>query len=381
MTVPAKTRRCVQIFHCCLLFVCSLSAAFSANAYNRLDAIQALQQVQTNWPGAELSVWINDLKGDSDPGVLVGQSVRFSMESAAASYFLLTLVDSKGETTLIAGDTAAQRLDFPDRGSEEVLEQGPPVGSQTVFVFASDSQFRLEELGVTADEPIVTLPKGIASIERMVSVLSRHSNSKALAMAPRYTYFVDDPNNQISTRGIKKAMRKQMVEMEPVEKPKKDPVVVASKEIEPKEPVKVEPVAAAEPVTQDDPLPISSPPTGIASSALSLDIKFQYNSAELGESGMAQLDALGSVLLSLLEADTLPKISLEGHTDDTGSADYNMGLSDNRAKSARAYLIDSYGLPGDSIDAYGMGESSPMVKNVDKASRAKNRRVELRVLR
>ena len=96
---------------------------------------------------------------------------------------------------------------------------------------------------------------------------------------------------------------------------------------------------------------------------------------------MAQLDALGSVLVSLLEADSLPKISLEGHTDDLGAAEYNMSLSDKRAKSARNYLIDSYGLPASKIEAYGMGEGSPMVKNADKVSRAQNRRVELRVLR
>jgi len=101
----------------------------------------------------------------------------------------------------------------------------------------------------------------------------------------------------------------------------------------------------------------------------------------LSEDGITQLDALGSALIELLETNNLPRISLEGHTDDTGPAEYNMGLSDNRAKSARAYLINSYGLPDSTIEAYGMGESSPTVKNVDRVSRAQNRRVELRVLR
>ena len=118
-----------------------------------------------------------------------------------------------------------------------------------------------------------------------------------------------------------------------------------------------------------------------SSSALSLDIKFQINSAVLGEEGIAQLDVVGSELVSLLESDSLPVISLQGHTDDTGEADYNMSLSDKRAKAARAYLIDTYGLPAGNISADGKGESTPMVENTDRNSRAINRRVELRVMR
>jgi len=118
-----------------------------------------------------------------------------------------------------------------------------------------------------------------------------------------------------------------------------------------------------------------------ASSAMSLDIKFESDSDVLGSLGVDQLDALGSALVSLLEQDSLPRISLEGHTDNTGSYEYNMDLSDKRAKSARLYLVNNFGLPEDSIDAYGMGESSPMVGNTDSAARAQNRRVELRVVR
>ena len=134
--------------------------------------------------------------------------------------------------------------------------------------------------------------------------------------------------------------------------------------------------AAVEPVMASPNPPQQNPPQ----QELSLDIKFQYNSAELGPEGVAQLDSLGDILLSLLEAQNLPKISLEGHTDDTGSAEYNLDLSDRRAKSARRYLLDTFGLPASNIEAYGMGESSPMVANVDKETRALNRRVELRVL-
>ena len=153
-----------------------------AHAYNRLDAIQTLQSIQTNSQGVGLNVWINNLKGDPDPGVLIGDSVRFSVESGAPRYYLFTLVDSKGETTLIAGDAATRRLDFPASGSDDILEQGPPVGDQNIFVFASDIAFNLQELGVSADEPVVTLPKNIASIEKMASLLNRHGNTGVLSL-------------------------------------------------------------------------------------------------------------------------------------------------------------------------------------------------------
>ena len=113
-------------------------------------------------------------------------------------------------------------------------------------------------------------------------------------------------------------------------------------------------------------------------SALSLDIKFRYNSAELEGAGIAQLEVLGSALVNYLEAGDLPVISLEGHTDDSGPEDYNMDLSNRRANATRAFLVDNFGLPASSIEAYGMGEERPIAPNTDAASRAINRRVELR---
>jgi outer membrane protein OmpA-like peptidoglycan-associated protein len=71
------------------------------------------------------------------------------------------------------------------------------------------------------------------------------------------------------------------------------------------------------------------------------------------------------------------KIEIEGHTDNTGSDDYNQQLSERRAESVRDYLV-SQGISSESFTAIrGFGESTPVVSNDTAAGRQQNRRVEL----
>jgi outer membrane protein OmpA-like peptidoglycan-associated protein len=67
---------------------------------------------------------------------------------------------------------------------------------------------------------------------------------------------------------------------------------------------------------------------------------------------------------------------VEGHTDSQGSADKNMGLSQDRAEAVRSYLI-SQGIPSDKIRAQGLGSSRPVADNSTAEGRANNRRVEI----
>lgn len=73
------------------------------------------------------------------------------------------------------------------------------------------------------------------------------------------------------------------------------------------------------------------------------------------------------------------KISINGHTDDVGSTQNNLLLSRKRAQALRTYLIDQ-GCKPKQLIAEGYGESQPIVPNDSEASRAKNRRVELKIL-
>jgi OOP family OmpA-OmpF porin len=69
-------------------------------------------------------------------------------------------------------------------------------------------------------------------------------------------------------------------------------------------------------------------------------------------------------------------LSIIGHTDSIGSENYNMGLSERRAASVKAYLVEQ-GLDAGKISTQGRGESQPVADNKTKAGRSKNRRVEI----
>lgn len=79
----------------------------------------------------------------------------------------------------------------------------------------------------------------------------------------------------------------------------------------------------------------------------------------------------------LLEDDPDLRLSIEGHTDSDGSDEHNMTLSHNRANSVRDYLIATYGIAADRLEAKGWGESKPIDTNDSPEGKANNRRVEL----
>jgi outer membrane protein OmpA-like peptidoglycan-associated protein len=69
-------------------------------------------------------------------------------------------------------------------------------------------------------------------------------------------------------------------------------------------------------------------------------------------------------------------LSIEGHTDSTGSDEFNQKLSEQRAESVRKYLIEQ-GLPDSSLTATGFGKSMPIADNSTAEGRQQNRRVEI----
>lgn len=94
------------------------------------------------------------------------------------------------------------------------------------------------------------------------------------------------------------------------------------------------------------------------------------------------LTNLASSRLQTVIADALkrkkPTILIDGHTDTSGSAKYNLALSNRRAKTVMDALVAA-GVPAGSISAVGRGESLPLVQTGDNVKKAKNRRAEIRV--
>lgn len=104
------------------------------------------------------------------------------------------------------------------------------------------------------------------------------------------------------------------------------------------------------------------------------NITFKTASSDLSANFYSVLD---SVALVLKEFDKTI-IDVEGHTDSDGSDDYNMRLSLDRATSVATYL-QSRGVNGQRIVAFGAGESRPIASNATAEGKAQNRRVELRL--
>ena len=83
-------------------------------------------------------------------------------------------------------------------------------------------------------------------------------------------------------------------------------------------------------------------------------------------------------VVALMKADETLRITIEGHTDATGSAEKNQALSEARAASVKAYLV-SKGLAEDRATTAGFGPDKPVADNKTAAGRAKNRRTEMSV--
>lgn len=67
---------------------------------------------------------------------------------------------------------------------------------------------------------------------------------------------------------------------------------------------------------------------------------------------------------------------IQGHTDSTGSNQYNQGLSERRAGAVKDYLINNFGIDGSRLSAVGYGEERPIADNSTAEGRALNRRAE-----
>ena len=103
-------------------------------------------------------------------------------------------------------------------------------------------------------------------------------------------------------------------------------------------------------------------------------ITFGSNSARIKADAHGALSAIAEVLGEYQNT----QVSIYGHTDDAGEADYNQKLSEQRALSVAQYLVDA-GVNKKRIVIIGHGESLPVVSNATSEGRAQNRRIELQL--
>lgn len=104
-------------------------------------------------------------------------------------------------------------------------------------------------------------------------------------------------------------------------------------------------------------------------------LKFEFDKAELRPEDRELLSRVTGILLTSKDY----TVSVNGHTDDVGSEEYNQSLSVRRAQAVRDYLVKA-GLPPEILDVTGHGKTRPLVKGTSPEARARNRRVELGIV-
>jgi outer membrane protein OmpA-like peptidoglycan-associated protein len=105
-------------------------------------------------------------------------------------------------------------------------------------------------------------------------------------------------------------------------------------------------------------------------------IHFGTNNAVIQPDGEQLLDEVAD---ALVRNPQIHKIRIEGHTDNRGTPEKNMTLSNDRAQSVMQYLIKQ-GIDPNRLEAQGFGATQPLVPNLTPANRTKNRRVTFRIL-
>ncbi len=108
--------------------------------------------------------------------------------------------------------------------------------------------------------------------------------------------------------------------------------------------------------------------------AIAKSIYFDLNSAKLQQRSYAPLDEL----VQILKDNPSYKLSIESHTDNSGTNAYNQNLSERRSTTVMSYLV-SKGIDASRLRAVGYGEEKPVASNDTKEGRALNRRSELKL--
>ena len=105
-------------------------------------------------------------------------------------------------------------------------------------------------------------------------------------------------------------------------------------------------------------------------------VLFGFDKAELTRKDKQELDDFAAQL----ENQRHYIIQVEGYTDSTGPADYNYQLSQRRADAVIHYLATKHSVPAHKIFLIGLGKDNPVAQNTSASGRAKNRRVDVRLM-
>ncbi len=286
----------------------------------------ALDEVPSQWPEANLNVSLDGRVQE----LAQGSDLRVNVESAVEGSIALVLVNSRNQSLVLvpqrtrSGDQISPGVPFsyPQGPEGEALYADMPIGGSHVYVVVSEKP--VFDAEPTSDQrPAWTQVD--ETRDRLAAVLK------------------SDPRLRLAWQRID---------------------------------FDVKEASARELVSAEDFVDFFGVRTrSLDSAQMGFQVQFETNSAQLTDWGRRQLDAVarGMVDSRLTEFPFL----IEGHTDDVGTADFNMGLSARRAATVRQYLEKS-GVRASRLKSSARGEDDPAVAGASDEARAANRRVVIK---
>jgi peptidoglycan-associated lipoprotein len=133
-------------------------------------------------------------------------------------------------------------------------------------------------------------------------------------------------------------------------------------------------------VSAPPPPPRQEPPRQVTQSlaemvaSLLSDAYFDYDKSEIREDARATLNKNAEALKQIFAAHPNGIVTIEGHCDERGSAEYNLGLGDRRSSAAKEYLVN-LGVPADKLKVISYGNEKPVCSESNESCWQRNRRV------
>jgi len=122
------------------------------------------------------------------------------------------------------------------------------------------------------------------------------------------------------------------------------------------------------------PAPAQAAPTAAEILARQVqDIHFDYDKSDIRPEDQPTLQADANALKTIFSMDPNFLVTIEGHCDERGSAEYNIGLGDRRASATKDALV-ALGVPGDKVKTVSYGKERPLCTDATEDCYARNRR-------
>jgi OmpA-OmpF porin, OOP family len=132
------------------------------------------------------------------------------------------------------------------------------------------------------------------------------------------------------------------------------------------------PAPAPAPIVEEVKPQAQAAPEIVEKGRTTLNVLFDTNKSIIKKNSFKDVDNLVAVMKQYPDLN----VTIEGHTDNVGSAAYNKKLSQRRADAVKKYMVQKGGIAANRLIAKGFGLEKPIADNATKAGKAKNRRVE-----